>query len=47
MFLTCRSRFGGLDSLVRLLLGVTAIQPKVALTLLEKLPEYIDDDGME
>ena len=42
-----RSRFGGLDSLVHLLLGVTAIQPKVARILLEKLPEYIDDGGME
>ena len=42
-----RSCAGGLDSLIRLLLGVDPIQPKVALTLLEKLPEYIDDDGME
>ena len=45
--LICRSRIGGLDSLIRLLLGVGPIQPKVATTLLEKLPEYIDDDGME
>ena len=46
-FVAFSDRIGGLDSLIRLLLGVEPIQPKVAVTLLEKLPEYIDDDGME
>ncbi len=34
-----------MDSLVRLLLGVEVIQPRVANILLEKLPEYMDDPG--
>ena len=35
-----RERRGGLDSLVRMLLGVELIQPKLIQLLLEKLPDY-------
>ena len=36
---------GGIDTLARLLLSVTAIQTNVANILLEKLPEYCMDTG--
>lgn len=42
---SCRTRSAGLDSLLRLLLGVEYIQPSVAGVLLEKLTEYMDSTG--
>jgi len=39
------TRSAGLDSLLRLLLGVEYIQPSVAGVLLEKLTEYMDSTG--
>ena len=43
--IVCRIRSAGLDSLIRLLLGVEYIQPSVASVLLQKLTEYMDDTG--
>ena len=40
-----RARSMGLDSLLRLLLGVECIQPSVVGVLLERMPEYMDDTG--
>ena len=42
---THRARLGGLDSVMRLLLGIEALQPSVVDVLLEKLPEYMDNEG--
>lgn len=39
-----RGRFGGFDSLIRLLLGVDVLQPLVTDVLLEWLPDYMSDD---
>ena len=40
-----RKRFGGLDSLMRLLLGVDVLQPLVVDALLEWMPDYMSDGG--
>ena len=39
-------RFGGLDSLMRMLLGVDILQPSVMDALLEWLPDYMSDGAM-
>ena len=44
-FQSYRTRSAGLDSLIRLLLGVEYVQPSVASVLLQKLTEYMDDTG--
>ena len=36
---------GGNESLIRLLLGIEAFQPLLINKLLEKLPQFIADDG--
>jgi len=36
---------GSQESLIRMLLGVDILQPKIANMLLEKLPEFTEDDG--
>ncbi|RMX53291.1 hypothetical protein pdam_00015249, partial [Pocillopora damicornis] len=35
---------GGQESLIRMLLGIDVLQPKIASMLLEKLPEFTEDD---
>lgn len=40
-----RGRIGGLDSLIRLLLGIDALQQSVTDVLLEWLPDYMSDDS--
>ena len=40
---TCRARSTGLDSLIRLLLGVDCIQPTLINHLFEKLFEFMDN----
>lgn len=45
MLIVARARSMGLDSLLRLLLGVECIQPSVVNALLERVPEYMDDSS--
>ncbi len=42
-----RARFGGLDSLMRLLMGVDALQTLVIDVLLEWMAEYMSSEGEE
>lgn len=38
-----RARFGGLDSLMKMLLSVDVLQPLVIDALLEWMPDYMSD----
>jgi hypothetical protein len=46
VFHSLRARFGGLDSLMRMLLSVDILQPLVMDALLEWLPDYMSDSDM-
>lgn len=39
------SKFASQDTLVKVLLGVDALQPVLVTTLIERIPDFIEDNG--